>query len=572
MSSVIGMEDATVTLAPYIGKWAVQAVVPVISNFSGSVTATYATTFDYQGTFQCDALGYRTTAKDLAWIEMWAADHSGTDYFYCGKTKALEVPMSGTLPYYTGLWGHLGEGRAYDLYVKYRLEAGDESQLSAIVLSDLTNLGCGTPGLAANPSLMTGPVVASAAVASYDGAGNPSFDALINFTLTQPVTTKWIRAVLLYVVSNTATTPAPADPASTWIRIPVVVDGVYTGVTIANIPAGGSNIGYGWDVYVAYEDHAGNISATTLMLTLAANPLSGSSVFTPGSTSGQISSSCIPSQVPQSAIVVPLFVPNSSRVGATIFNKSVNNLYIGTASNTSLTLFTDIIPPGGYWKTPRNYADALYGIWDAAGTGFANISQFIGSPMVPDTINCTETQVSNTTSVTALLAADTSRARATIYNNSAANLYVGTSSSTSLTLFTDIIGPHQTWRVPVGYQGGIWGLWDALDAAGQANMAEYDLLPTGPTTGSCDETEVPYSATVVVLLTSNPIRLGGTAFNASGSNLYIGSTSETSLEVFIDIIAPYSYWVVPFNYTGGLWGIWDASAPGGQANMEAVPS
>jgi hypothetical protein len=70
-----------------------------------------------------------------------------------------------------------------------------------------------------------------------------------------------------------------------------------------------------------------------------------------------------------------LLAANATRKGATIFNDSSADLYLGlgtTAASTSN--FTIKLPAGGYYEVPFSFSGEIRGIWSSA-TGNARISE-----------------------------------------------------------------------------------------------------------------------------------------------------------------------------------------------------
>lgn len=68
--------------------------------------------------------------------------------------------------------------------------------------------------------------------------------------------------------------------------------------------------------------------------------------------------------VAASATNVTLLASNSSRLGATFFNDSSNNLYLKLGSTASTSSFTARLIPNGYYETPFSYTGIITGIWD----------------------------------------------------------------------------------------------------------------------------------------------------------------------------------------------------------------
>lgn len=71
-----------------------------------------------------------------------------------------------------------------------------------------------------------------------------------------------------------------------------------------------------------------------------------------------------------------LLAANAARRGAMVFNDSASaNLYLKLGTAASLTSFTSLVPPSGYYELPYPaYTGAINGIWDAA-VGDARITE-----------------------------------------------------------------------------------------------------------------------------------------------------------------------------------------------------
>ena len=82
------------------------------------------------------------------------------------------------------------------------------------------------------------------------------------------------------------------------------------------------------------------------------------------------------------------------------------------------------------------------------------------------------TQASSLTSSQVILAANTARKEALIFNNSTANLYLAFTGTASLTAFTVKLATNTAYALPMPlYKGVISGIWDA--ANGSAQVTEY---------------------------------------------------------------------------------------------------
>jgi hypothetical protein len=78
-----------------------------------------------------------------------------------------------------------------------------------------------------------------------------------------------------------------------------------------------------------------------------------------------------------SAAEIELIVANPQRRALTIFNASIETLYIGPTSAVSTTAYSYQVAPNALFTLPVAYTGALYGIWagaDASGT--AQITEY----------------------------------------------------------------------------------------------------------------------------------------------------------------------------------------------------
>lgn len=94
------------------------------------------------------------------------------------------------------------------------------------------------------------------------------------------------------------------------------------------------------------------------------------------------------------------------------------------------------------------------------------ITSFGGS----SSATATRSSVSGSTSAVTILASNTSRKGATVYNDSTALLYLGLGSSVTTTDFTVPMPPRDYYEVPSGYTGIITGIW--AFATGNARVTE----------------------------------------------------------------------------------------------------
>lgn len=85
----------------------------------------------------------------------------------------------------------------------------------------------------------------------------------------------------------------------------------------------------------------------------------------------------------------------------------------------------------------------------------------------------TVTSVADTATSTTLLAANAGRRGASIYNDSASDLYVKLGTTASTTSFTVKLAQDDYFEVPAFYAGIIDGIWSA-DSTGAARITELE--------------------------------------------------------------------------------------------------
>lgn len=73
---------------------------------------------------------------------------------------------------------------------------------------------------------------------------------------------------------------------------------------------------------------------------------------------------------------VTILSANSNRLNATIFNDSLNILYLKLGVVASTTSFTVKIPAGSYYELPIKYIGVIDGIWDGTD-GAARVTELI---------------------------------------------------------------------------------------------------------------------------------------------------------------------------------------------------
>jgi len=83
----------------------------------------------------------------------------------------------------------------------------------------------------------------------------------------------------------------------------------------------------------------------------------------------------------------------------------------------------------------------------------------------------TESNVGGSNTTVTLLAANTSRVTASVFNDSTSALYILASAGASTTNFSVKVLPGGYFEVPSGYRGILTGIWDS--ATGNARVTEY---------------------------------------------------------------------------------------------------
>jgi hypothetical protein len=85
-------------------------------------------------------------------------------------------------------------------------------------------------------------------------------------------------------------------------------------------------------------------------------------------------------QVASSATAVTILATNGARQGFKIVNTDTNRLYLLFDPNGTPTtsLYSDYLDPGDVYtdEGPNPYRDGIKGIWAAAGTGKANVTEW----------------------------------------------------------------------------------------------------------------------------------------------------------------------------------------------------
>ena len=79
--------------------------------------------------------------------------------------------------------------------------------------------------------------------------------------------------------------------------------------------------------------------------------------------------------------------------------------------------------------------------------------------------SATVTSVTSSASSVLVLAANTSRLGASVYNNSTQILYLKCGTTASATDFTVEMAPEDYWEAPYGYTARLDGIWGAANGA-----------------------------------------------------------------------------------------------------------
>lgn len=126
----------------------------------------------------------------------------------------------------------------------------------------------------------------------------------------------------------------------------------------------------------------------------------------------------------------------------------------------------NFVPP---WHVKSNADDnANVQLW-ADPTTHRLLVDSVYSPSLADV--AVVTSVSDTASSTTLLASNTSRLGAVVFNDSSSDLYVKLGTTASTTSFSYKLSPYETVEIPFGYTGRIDGIWSS-DSTGAARITE----------------------------------------------------------------------------------------------------
>ena len=71
-----------------------------------------------------------------------------------------------------------------------------------------------------------------------------------------------------------------------------------------------------------------------------------------------------------------ILAANTARYGATVYNDDANGLYLLLGTGTvSATVYTVLVPSGGYYEAPYGFTGILTGLWAADGSGSARVTE-----------------------------------------------------------------------------------------------------------------------------------------------------------------------------------------------------
>jgi hypothetical protein len=113
--------------------------------------------------------------------------------------------------------------------------------------------------------------------------------------------------------------------------------------------------------------------------------------------------------------------------------------------------------------------------WTVSGASasFGDVNLTISSFAIPSIASTTtDTLVSVSTSSTTLLASNSARLGASIYNNSQANLFIKLGSTATTDSYTVKMVPNAYYELPYSYTGRIDGIWDS-SVSGDAQITEF---------------------------------------------------------------------------------------------------
>lgn len=112
------------------------------------------------------------------------------------------------------------------------------------------------------------------------------------------------------------------------------------------------------------------------------DPVTGNAVTPGGGAGGNPSAdgavnTGASSAVASQATAITILAANTARYGATVYNDDANALYLLLGAGTVTTsVYTVLIPSGGYYEVPYGFTGILTGLWAADGAGSARVTEF----------------------------------------------------------------------------------------------------------------------------------------------------------------------------------------------------
>jgi len=95
-----------------------------------------------------------------------------------------------------------------------------------------------------------------------------------------------------------------------------------------------------------------------------------------GQTADGEASTGATTSVASQATAITILAANSARYGATVYNDDANALYLLLGAGTvSATVYTVLVPSGGYYEAPYGFTGILTGLWAADGAGSARVTE-----------------------------------------------------------------------------------------------------------------------------------------------------------------------------------------------------
>lgn len=82
-------------------------------------------------------------------------------------------------------------------------------------------------------------------------------------------------------------------------------------------------------------------------------------------------------QVASLGTLQTILAANTARYGGSVYNDDANGLYLLLGAGTVTTsVYTVLIPSGGYFEIPYGFTGVLTGLWGADGAGSARVTEY----------------------------------------------------------------------------------------------------------------------------------------------------------------------------------------------------